>query len=284
MPTSLMLLPLSALLSAAAPDSAPAGKPADRREVIRVANAEEFLRALGSDRILKLAPAEYRLSEVEGMEAAAVRWDKEFDGRTLTVRGVRNLSIVCEADKPARLIVKPRYVFVLNFEGCEGVELSNLYLGHEPDRGECSSGVVGATDCRDLTLRRCDLFGCGTEGLTLQRVKGMKFEESVIRDCSYGIVSAAGCEGLRFVKSRFADNVEFWGLRFEDCREVRFADCTVENNTAGDEPLFKVAGRTEVIFEGGAIRNNRAAALADSADQLFLRQPSVRGNVFGPKP
>lgn len=259
-----------------------AGQPAEdhRAEVIHVKTAEQFVTALGSDREIHLAAGEYVLTDVKDRQMDAVRWDRKFDGLSLTVRNVKNLSLVGEGDKPVRLIVRPGYVFVLNFEKCDAVRLENLSMGHAPQKGECDSGVLGATDCAGLTFHKCDLFGCGTEGLTLKDVAKLSFEDSTIRDCTYGILTAEGCRDLSFTRSRFTGNEQFWGMQFNDTKTIAFADCVVEGNKAGDQSLFQLTSSSAVRFEGGAIRKNAAAGLTDRPDQIEVRGAAVEQNHF----
>jgi hypothetical protein len=270
--------------SDSAPVSAPASGPtaaeAPKRQTLRVSTAEELVASVGSDRVIELAPGDYWLSDVAERPSEALRWDAEFDGKTLTLKGVRKLSLVGKPKegKPVRLLVRPRYVFTLNLDGCRDVELSGLVMGHEPDKGECASGVLGATGCEGLTLRDCDLFGCGTEGLTLKKVKGLKCVGTTVRDCSYGILTAESCEGLAFEDCRFAGNREFWGLRFESCGVVTFDGCTVEDN-ACEETLFKAVG-SEVRFHRGKLLRNRASAAINNAEALTIKDSKADGNEF----
>lgn len=109
-----------------------------RTEVIRAGTADAFVAAIGSDREIRLAAGEYVLTNVKDRRMDSVRWDRKFDGLSMTVRNVKNLSVVGEGDKPVRLIVRPGYVFVLNFETCDGVRLENLTMGHAPRRGSAT--------------------------------------------------------------------------------------------------------------------------------------------------
>jgi Right handed beta helix region len=183
-----------------------------------------------------------------------------------------------------RLIVRPRYVFVLNFENCAGVHLANLTLGHAAERGLCTCGVLGATNCANLTLSRCDLFGCGAEGLKLSKVCRFQFEESIIRDCTYGILSATGCQNLSFVHAQFRDNREFWGLRLSDTKNVGFTDCTIENNLVGPIALFEVTSCSDIWFRGGAIRQNSAPALTETVGKVAFSDLVIKDNSFDSKP
>jgi hypothetical protein len=236
-------------------------KPKTAEPPMVVATAEELIKAIGSNRTIELASGEYFLSDVKDRALDFVRWDAVTDGKSITIRKVEKLRLMGTGEKPVRLLVRPRYAFVLNFEDCKDVTLENLTLGHAPQPGECDSGVVGAKGCAGLKLRQCDLFGCGTEGLVLENVEDFAFDDSVIRDCTYGIMTVKGCRRLSFSGSRFAGNKEFWGVKFKETKGVEFLNCTFKGNVA-DGPLFDVTSSSDIRAKGGEIADNETKGLA----------------------
>jgi len=235
-----------------------------------VYTAEEFLNAIGPNRTILLAPGEYVLSEADEQRMKYVRWDPEFDGKTITVRNVENLKILGCGANGTRLLTRPRYVFVLNFDKCDNVQLENLVLGHSPEEGYCRSGVFGATDCTNIVMRDCDLFGCGTEGLTLTKVRNMDFVESTVRDCAYGIMTMRDCSNLRFIRSSFTRNEEFWGVSVNDGRNVLFRDCEFANNRAERNSLFEVASSANVQVEDCVFTNNKVKSITNDRKVVKL--------------
>jgi hypothetical protein len=239
-------------------------------KVIRVSTPQEFVEHIGPNRVLELEPGEYVLSEVQDRRMDFVRWDPNFDGKTLTIRKVENLKIVGIGNKPVRLIVHPRYVFVLNFENCKNVEMVNLVLGHAPDEGYCDSGVVGAVNCEKISIRKCELFGCGTEGLTLTNVRSFSFEDSIIRDCSYGIMTVKNCAGLSFSGSQFIRNHEYYGINLHDTKAVVFNDCVFSKNKIGDT-LFRVTSCSDIVVKGGKISDNEVKGLTNNTKVVTFK-------------
>jgi hypothetical protein len=237
---------------------------AGKSPVIQVATAAEFVAAIGPNRTLELAPGDYDLTGVKDRKMDYVRWDKNFDGLTLTIRNLEGLKIVGRDAKPAHLIVHPRYVYVLNFENCKDVELAHLVLGHSPDEGYCDSGVLGATDCQRIHITDCDLFGCGTEGLTLKKVRSFTMDGSVVRDCSFGILTAEGCTDLRFSQTRFTGNREFYGVTLHDTEKVLFDKCIFSGNSAG-EALFTAISCTGIVVRECIFTDNRFKQLTNNS-------------------
>jgi len=241
----------------------------EQTTVVRVSTAKQLVEAIGSDRTLELAAGDYILSDVPDRHMDFVRWDPEFDGKTITIRNVRHLVIRGAKKGPTRLLVRPSYAYVLNFEDCESISLENLTLGHAPEKGHCTSGVVGATDCEKLTVRSCDLFGCGTEGLTLERVRSLRFEDSIIRDCSYGILTAKSCADLRFTRSQFNRNSEFWGVRMHDSKGILFDTCSFESNKI-EEELFRAVSCSGISVKGGRAVGNICAAISNNPSCIVI--------------
>ncbi len=237
---------------------------------VTVDSADELLRAIGPNRTIRLAPGEYVLSDVPDRHEAYLRWDPAFDGKTITVRRLENLTIRGCGEKPVRLLVRPRYAWVLSFEDCRNVALENLVVGHAPAAGYCTGGVLRAKSCANLALSGCDLFGCGTEGLTLAETTGVTVRDSVIRDCTYGIMSMKGCRDIRFTRSTFTRNEEFWAVAIHDSRDIAFTGCRFTANRANGEPLFDATSCANVRIKNCTMFGNEVAALTNSPSAVTI--------------
>ena len=74
-----------------------------------------------------------------------------------------------------------------------------------------------------------DLYGCGTYGIIAERVDSIQTVDSVIRDCSYGLVDLTNVKDAGFGGVTFRDSSGFDML---DIREshLSFQSCTFQNN------------------------------------------------------
>ncbi len=237
---------------------------------ISVSSADGLLNAIGPNRTIQLSPGDYVLSDVMDRYMDYIRWTPEFDGNTITVRNVKNLKIIGSRGGATRLLVRPRYVYVLSFENCENVELANLVMGHSPETGNCTSGVIGASNCSNLEIRSCDLFGSGTEGLTLANVRNMVFHESTIRDCTYGIMTIKGCANLQFTQSSFIRNKEFWAVNIHDSKDISFVDCSFKNNYAKDKPLFGATSSSNIIVKECNLADNKVMSATNNVTAVIF--------------
>lgn len=220
---------------------------------IRVKDAASFLKAIQSNRTILVEPGKYDLTKV------AIH--NEVIGRTrergFLVRGVTNLKIIGQGDTPPEIVVSPNLSDTLTFADGDGIHLENLSFGHRP-AAVCMGGVLRFDRCGDVTVDDCDLFGCGTVGVTAKECVDLTVTNSVIRDCTSGLFSASGCKRLRVVDCRFLRNQCFNGFAAAWCNDVLIADCAFTNNKgSGKVPLFAVGGAKTVVARGLQFEKNQ---------------------------
>lgn len=235
-------------------------------QVFKVTNAEEFLAALGSDRIIEVdSPTPIILTDAidAWVQAGGLKkvssYEKEypngifcydnFDGNALMIVGVKNLTIKAKG-KNASLYSRPRYDDVLKFISCEGLTLENLTLGHT-DEGYCEDGVLGLYTTSGVTLKNCDLFGCGTEGIIADNCFGLRFNNIIIRDCAYSIMHIKDSKDVQFKNCTFRNNREFDQIGVRDCEDVLFEKCTIKDNQG---QLFSI--NCPVVMRGCTIQHS----------------------------
>lgn len=265
----------------------PTTRPAtDKRPVHKVKTVGQFVQAIGPNRIIELAPGTYPLSKAVRRKLKHVRWKKAIrDEYDLIVVDAPNLAIRGVGPKAVHLAVNAAYAHVLNFEKCPGLELADLKMGHHPYPGYCTGGVVRIEEADGVLIRKCILYGCGTEGLRLEKVKNFLCVDSVIEKCTYGILTADDAENLRFERSVFRANSKFYGFNFRDSIAVSFRDCTVTDNVLGGlkEPLFETnlnSDTARITFVGGTIEGNAATALAKPPAMVTFRNAKIKGNSW----
>jgi len=229
----------------------------ETHKVVVVKTAEEFVKAIGPDRIIKLQAGDYNLTKVPRGKYKHVYWKLTFgeNEHNLIIRDVTGLTIIGEGKTPAHIQIDTFYPNVLNFEKCSIIRLENLKLGHS---GYCTGGVVSAVDSSKFSIHRCVLYGCGIEGLNLLRVKEFKFSDSIIEDCTYGIMRIEDSESLTFTNSKFRNNRKFYGCVFTDIKRILFQGGEFSNNQIA-EPLFQ-------------FRSNKHKCI------LFLKKCEIIGN------
>lgn len=216
---------------------------------IHVNNATEFLRAIGSNKTIVIEsgatfnlteaiqhlhenyPKEYPMLDYYDNEAQMKPINGKiflldaYDGPEIAIKGVKNLTIKSGYTLPV-LLAEPRYAYIFSLYDCSNITFENVIMGHT-DKGYCEGGVVLLNNCKSITFNNCDLFGCGTEGLTASRVDGLNFNNSHIHDCSYSIMTLADCRNCNFTNSLFFNNGVFdlINISGSSTTSIRFKGC-----------------------------------------------------------
>jgi hypothetical protein len=171
--------------------------------------------------------------DIQGMEPIIVS-ESESDGQQLVLVNMKNLTI--KGAGHSSVEVDPRYAFVFRFVNCSNIVIENLTMGHT-EGGFCSGGVIGANVASHLTVKNCDLYGCGTYGLDLWETYDFKLINSNIHDCTYGIMQLNKCTLTAFEHCDFFNNREYTLIEGWGCNGVKFEDCRIFANW-GDADLF----------------------------------------------
>jgi hypothetical protein len=255
--------------------------PDDERKILLVKNATELIKAIGPDRIIRLAPGRYDLTDKFLVKNRYVDWVDEFDGPCPVVKNVSNLALIGDAGPAGRaeIVIAPAYGWVFSFETCSGLRISSLVLGHTTP-GYCLGGVLGFTRCDDVEIRSCELYGSGTYGLGLERTQRFSIVDSVVRDCSYGLATIDRCEDLLFASTTFKGTGEFDLLDIRASIHLLFRDCEFSRNR-GDS-LFSIDGESrDCRALSCRFLDNDVARFSAGRTSLGLEGATFKGNKFG---
>ena len=160
-----------------------------QREVI-VTTVDEFLAAIADNTTIKLDAELFDLSTATDYGAYGgdnYYWVDIYDGPSLVINGVENLSIIAENDCTIAAI--PRYANVMSFINCENITLSGFTAGHTEEPGQCAGGVLDFQDCWGIGIDNCRLYGCGILGISSRSCSELRVQDTEIYDCSQGAIS-----------------------------------------------------------------------------------------------
>ena len=191
---------------------------------IPVTTADEFLAAIGPDTRIILQSELIDLSTASdyGMgKSDFYYWQEEYDGPSLVITGVNNMTITSEdADcKTHTISALPRYADVLSFEFCTNITLSNFTAGHTVEPGFCMGGVLRFKACRNTTIDHCGLYGCGILGVIAHGGEKLSIINSDIYECSDGGVSIVDVNGVSIDHTTFRD-LGGPALHVKNCRDA----------------------------------------------------------------
>ena len=201
---------------------------------VSVSTTEEFLNAVSPNTKIIIKDGFYNMSDYikskgQNFTHKFIRFDECFDGNEIFIENISFLKISGGTEKfsDTELVVTPRYAGVLNFENCNNVEISNLTIGHV-EAGECSGNVLNLSDCSDITINNCDLYGCGVYGIGANNGTGNVYvNNSIIRDCSQGPMNIVGAKGVyEFSDCILKDSDSFGCFEKTDDCSLTFRNCT----------------------------------------------------------
>lgn len=246
-----------------------------------VSDVEEFIEAIQSDMSITLLPGRYNLSEMEGrLRTSAVSWSEVFDGKEMVVSNVKNLSIKGMAG--AEIVVDPRYAWVIRFNNSENVSISNLTMGHT-EKGSCVGGVLGFYSGKDIRIKNSVLYGSGTEGVKLEDVNNFTFENSVIKECTYNLMSLKNAENAVFTNSAFLNTGEFDMVIVQGSGKISFKNCMFRDNVnSGYYPHFFTFsdGDASVKIQNCQFINNQISKFSNQEGRIKLMDNTFKHNGF----
>ena len=244
-------------------------------QTIKVSNAREFLEALGSNKIIEMAPGKYNLSEWDPYLtnrpdmpklAEGVSWSEVFDGGELILSHVGGLTIkgVDPFSEP-NIVVDPRYAFVMKFENCYDLDFEGLYVGHT-EGGECMGGVFGFEYASRINMDRVNMYGSGTQALELSEVFEMRVVNSSIYGCTYHIMTVSGGDEIVLASSHFYDNQQFSLINVDQTANMVIENCRFTGNLG---QMFNARG-TVVTVSDSIFSGNTDTGVEDSDNVKFI--------------
>ncbi len=221
------------------------------KKIIQVNTVKEFYNAFGSNRRIEITANKLILSELDEYNPET----GGYNGYEFVIAALDNVIIAGANPEPTRLILNQGYGNVLTLSSMNKIALINLVLGHENGTDECEeSSVISIINSKDIFIKECDLFGCGNIGLELYETKNLIFENSIIRECTYRIISAEKSNNITFEKSIFRNNTSFHQFNFYDCNDISFNTCEIyENNTGYVEGQGYVESGLFYLNENSAV-------------------------------
>ncbi len=211
------------------------------KRTVHVNNIYDMMEALGDDTEIVLAPGRYNISEWQKGNAAGKMVNKFeynkfspaglYQGYQMSMAGYRNLTIRGRdiAAITAEIVIEEPYDSVLAFQNCTNLTIANVSVGHIVEKGTCSGAVLEFTECKNVDIYNSDLYGCGTYGYEARNCDTINVYDSVIRECTYGLISAYDCTNLRFLRTTFKDTRTSLSLMWLQRSQISLEDCAFAN-------------------------------------------------------
>lgn len=205
---------------------------------VTVSNVQALYEAIGNDVEITLENGLYDLSKVQGSSEFATVYDfaeYEMEDRTILIRDARNLHIKAQNAGKAELIVPHAYIPVLFLDNCFNTSLTGFSIGHQVQPGACEGAVIKSQNCTYLLIDNCDLYGSGTLGIEATNCAYLTLRNSVIRECTYGILDLVNCSVVRVEGCTMKDNRGDHMVKLKSTFDLKFDKVQFINNIAPKE-------------------------------------------------
>jgi hypothetical protein len=254
-----------------------------KSDVIEVSNAKELLENIASNKTIKLKAGEYDLLNVKDLNNSHIKFENVSDGQQLIISDISNLTIEGLKGAEVKLLVNPRYANVLTFKNSINISISNVIAGHYPDKGHCTGGVFYFDNCKDIDIENSVLFGCGTEGINLNKVENFSFVNSTIKECSYDLMTLKDSKNIVFKGSNFYDTKEYDLINVVNTKDVIFEKCNIYNNKSTNKyssHLFNADKSSNVLVKDSIIKDNEAQNLVSNKESVIFENVEFYNNTF----
>ncbi|MBN2519633.1 MAG: SH3 domain-containing protein [Bacteroidales bacterium] len=251
--------------------------PFEVNKVIQVKTAKEFINSIASDVKIELTANKINLSVLG--DSAIGMWD----GYELIISDIKNLIIEGTTEKYALILTDNDYADVLTFENSNNIALKNISIGHTGETGGCEeSSVIALNNCHDIFIKECDIYGSGDIGLKLNGVITLRFNNSVIRECSSSIIECHGSDKLFFEANEFKNNRSYNYAFYFDESNGEFRNCDIQGNgTYNASPeLFYIDENFYVFLFKSSIKANLFYALQYGKGELEIQDCLIEENLW----
>ena len=218
---------------------------AQKAKNVTVSTPDDFIKAIASNtnitlktnNILAITSALDKLdksrdiseldSDEYGSLAPGVYYTPEYDGRSIVIVNINNLTISGVSATATHIQAEPSYADVLKFAYCNNITIKNIKAGHVRT-GYCIGDVIEFNQCKNVKVENSDLYGCGVNGLTMFNTDDVTVNNTIIHDCSENSVVMGECNNVTFNKCTMRDcggDINDW-----ECTNVQYNDCDIEEH------------------------------------------------------
>ena len=200
-----------------------------------VTNVDELLAAIGSHTTIYLDGEEFDLSTASDYgsgQGIYYSWIDTYDGPELVLHDLEDFTLIGGGMGVTLLSAVPRYANVLHFEQCRDITLQDMTMGHYVEPGYCSGDVLEISNCKNVNVMHCGLFGCGEIGINANASHSIFVYESNIYDCSYLGASLFDVDEAQFKGCSITNcggDYGYNGILLQNCSDVIYDDEFLNN-------------------------------------------------------
>ena len=196
------------------------------QKTVEVANTEELLNSIGSDKKIVLTGTYYNLSDDIRVSNPYVEKYEDWSG--YKIKDVANMTII---GNNSEIVIDDILSDVLLFDNCSYIELNGLRVGHTKSLPEytCEGSVTSFYSCQNINIENCELYGCGAIGINAYDTKKIKVSGGRIYDCSYTGIWLSDGSTAEVSKTEFCDSNHMSGFIRTDNSKISLTECSIHD-------------------------------------------------------
>ncbi|MCE3229189.1 MAG: S-layer domain protein [Bacteroidetes bacterium] len=221
----------------------------EKKVKIKVSTAEEFVKAIGNDRVIELSADTFYLRDLvklkdlpidEGGSATLTPYVEYSGGRGIQITNVTGLEITGTTSGTKHSILSSRDYgdAILSIDGCKNIILKDFEANHVPKaEGHCTGGVIYIDGCENILMDNCTLIGSGSYGIDVGRSKNIMVKNTTIKECSTLLSELQQTSDLYFMNCTFTEiRCDGYLIIATDCHSVTYDNCTFSKNYSYNKP------------------------------------------------
>jgi len=256
---------------------------------VTVNNVQALFDAIGNDVEITLENGQYDLSKANGGNDHANIYDfseYQMEDRTILIKDVKNLHFVAKNQGKVEFVIPYAFIPVLKLEGGFNISFSGISMGHNVQPGMCEGAVITALNVSNMSIDNCDLYGSGTMGIETEGVFNLSMRRSVIRECTYGIMSLMNSNNCVFDDCTFKDNMGDHMVKLQYTYGLKFDNVKFINNQTpkeyGPYEFFRLQDDNQTISLNNCTFSNCATDyFATYAEGIEEKNVSRKGLITG---
>lgn len=264
---------------------------------VKVNTAEEFVKAIGSNKKIVLEQGKYDLSKIKHESNAdySAVWEYVEDGQELIIQNVSNLTIEGSTAGKTELITTPRFAEIMTFKNSSDVVINNITAGHTPmDDYICNAGVLGFTGCKNISINNSEFYGCGSVGLYIDNTTNLKCDNVNINHCSLRAIDIYNSKDITLSNTRMQDHEAYSNIVYiVGSSNILLEGCDITNNNNFSWSLIELDGESDAVIDNCKITNNHQEyspsfgvayffrvndTISDGSGSLLIKNSIISGN------
>ena len=148
---------------------------------------------------------------------------------------------------------------VMELYGCGDITIKGITFGHNVEKGQCTGNVLSLVASHGIEIEDCNLFGCGTYGISSYNSFDINVNNTQIYECTYGLLEFNSSNNIYFQNCVLRDSEGFYQIEMNYSRNINFEDCKITNNKTSEymNTFIALSSSHDIMFKKCDFKNNK---------------------------